>query len=47
MEEIVQNEAKLGEIGVYGQRQLPCWTWLARGVKRAKQTQFPELENEC
>jgi hypothetical protein len=39
-EEIVQNEAKLGATGVCGQRQLPCGTWLGRGVKCAKRTQF-------
>jgi hypothetical protein len=39
-EEIVQNEAKLGEPGVYGQRQPSCGAWLGRGVKCAKRTQF-------
>jgi hypothetical protein len=39
-EEIVQNEAKLGGTGVYGQRPLSCWAWLGRGVKRAKRSQF-------
>jgi hypothetical protein len=38
--EIVQNEAKLGVTGVWGQRRSPCGTWLGRGVKRAKRTQF-------
>ncbi len=31
-EGIVQNEAKLGETGVYGQRQLSCAAWLGRGA---------------
>jgi hypothetical protein len=35
----VQNEAKLGRTGVYGQRLPSCGAWLARGVKRAKRTQ--------
>jgi hypothetical protein len=38
--ENVQNEAKLGATGVYGQRGLSCGAWLGRGVKRAKRTQF-------
>jgi hypothetical protein len=39
-EEIVQNEAKLEWIGVYGQRQLPCGAWLGRRMKRAKRTKL-------
>jgi hypothetical protein len=39
-EEIVQNEAKLGEAGACGQSQLSCGAWLGRGAKRAKRTQF-------
>jgi hypothetical protein len=39
-EEIVRNEAKLEGTGVCGQRQLARGTRLARGVKRAKRTQF-------
>jgi hypothetical protein len=31
-EEIVQNEAKLGMTGVYGQRPLSCGSWLGRRV---------------
>jgi hypothetical protein len=38
-EESMQNEAKLGGTGVYGQRQ-SCGVWLGPGVKRAKRTQF-------
>jgi hypothetical protein len=40
-DEIVQNEAKLGETGVYGQRRLPWGPRVGRGVKCAKRTQFP------
>jgi hypothetical protein len=39
-DEIVQNEAKLGETGVYGQRRLPWGPRVGRGVKCAKRTQF-------
>jgi hypothetical protein len=39
-EEIVQNEAKLGDTGVYGQRSLSYGAWLGRGVKRAERSQF-------
>jgi hypothetical protein len=39
-EQIVRNEAKLGATGVCGQRRLSCGPWLARGVKRAKRSQF-------
>jgi hypothetical protein len=39
-EEVVQNEAKPGETGVCGQRQLWYGARLGRGVKRAKRTQF-------
>jgi hypothetical protein len=31
-EEIVQNEAKLGWAGAYGQRRLSCEVWLGRGA---------------
>jgi hypothetical protein len=40
-DEIVQNEAKLGGTGVYGQRRLPWGPRVGRGVKCAKRTQFP------
>jgi hypothetical protein len=39
-EGIVQNEAKLGETGVCGQRPLSCGAWLGRRVKCAVRTQF-------
>ncbi len=35
-EGIVQNEAKLGGIGVCGQRRSPCGAWLGRGARRLR-----------
>jgi hypothetical protein len=35
----MQNKAKPGATGVYGQR-FSCWPWAGRGVKRAKRSRF-------
>jgi hypothetical protein len=39
-QEIVRNEAKLGETGVYGQSRLSCGPCPGRSAERAKRTQF-------
>jgi hypothetical protein len=43
-EQIVQNEPKLGGLGVSRQAPVSCGPRLGRGVKRAKRTQFRSVK---